>query len=360
MIPLVAGRVVRCRSWWHESDDGQRLICDLCPRHCALKPGERGFCFVRENRDGRVVSTTYGRSTGFCIDPIEKKPLNQFYPGTPVLSFGTPGCNLGCTFCQNWTMSRSRDVEAACEEAQPQAIAAAARSNTAAAAWPSPTTIRSSGRNTPSTPPGRATPWASRPWRSRPATSPTSARPAFYETMDAANVDLKGFTDEFYRQYCGGRLQPVFDTLRWLVHESRTWVEITNLIIPQANDSPEDIRRMCQWIAAELGAGRAAAFFGVSSRFQADRSRADAGGDAADGPRHRPRGRPALCLHGQRLRSRAAAHVLPRLRPGGDPARGIRGRGVRDSRRPVHPLPDADRRPVRRRGRAPGAAGECR
>ena len=113
--------------WRHESDDGTRLICDLCPRHCALKPGERGFCFVRENRDGQVVSTTYGRSTGFCIDPIEKKPLNQFYPGTPVLSFGTPGCNLGCTFCQNWTMSRSRDVEAACERASPEAIAATAR-----------------------------------------------------------------------------------------------------------------------------------------------------------------------------------------------------------------------------------------
>ena len=113
--------------WWHESDDGTRLICDLCPRHCALQAGRRGFCFVRENRDGRVVSTTYGRSTGFCIDPIEKKPLNQFYPGTPVLSFGTPGCNLGCKFCQNWTMSRSRDVEAACEQAAPEAIAAAAK-----------------------------------------------------------------------------------------------------------------------------------------------------------------------------------------------------------------------------------------
>ena len=118
---------VRAGGWWHEADDGKRLVCDLCPRGCVLRPGDRGFCFVRENRDGQIVSTTYGRSTGFCIDPIEKKPLNQFYPGTAVLSFGTPGCNLGCTFCQNWTMSRSRNVEAACEEAQPQAIAAAAR-----------------------------------------------------------------------------------------------------------------------------------------------------------------------------------------------------------------------------------------
>jgi pyruvate formate lyase activating enzyme len=112
--------------WWHASDDGQWLICDLCPRHCALRPGDQGFCFVRENRDGQVVSTTYGRSTGFSIDPIEKKPLNQFYPGTAVLSFGTPGCNLGCVFCQNWTQSRSRDIEAACQQATPRAIATAA------------------------------------------------------------------------------------------------------------------------------------------------------------------------------------------------------------------------------------------
>ena len=118
---------IRAGGWWHESDDGSRLVCDLCPRACVLRPGDRGFCFVRENRDGQMVSTTYGRSTGFCIDPIEKKPLNQFYPGTAVLSFGTPGCNLGCTFCQNWTMSRSRNVEAACQAAEPQAIAAAAQ-----------------------------------------------------------------------------------------------------------------------------------------------------------------------------------------------------------------------------------------
>ena len=117
----------RTAGWWHDAEERAAVVCDLCPRGCVLRPGDRGFCFVRENRDGRIVSTTYGRSTGFCIDPIEKKPLNQFYPGTAVLSFGTPGCNLGCTFCQNWTMSRSRDVEAACERAAPEAIAAAAK-----------------------------------------------------------------------------------------------------------------------------------------------------------------------------------------------------------------------------------------
>ena len=238
--------------WQHESDDGTRLVCDLCPRRCALGPGQRGFCFVRENRDGRIVSTTYGRSTGFCIDPIEKKPLNQFYPGSPVLSFGTAGCNLGCTFCQNWTMSRNRDVEAACQTAAPESIAAAARRHgcrSVAFTYNDPIiwaeyaidtarACREAGIQTVAVTSGYITP---------------AARAAFFECIDATNVDLKGFTDEFYREYCGGQLQPVLDTLRWLVRESPVWVEITNLIIPEANDAPADIERMCRWIADELG-----------------------------------------------------------------------------------------------------------
>ena len=243
---------VRPGGWWHESDDGTRLICDLCPRHCVLRPGDRGFCFVRENRDGKIVSTTYGRSTGFCIDPIEKKPLNQFYPGTAVLSFGTAGCNLGCTFCQNWTMSRSRDIEAACQQAEPRAIATAAVEHgcrSVAFTYNDPIiwaeyaidTARAChavGVKTVAVTSGYIT---------------AAARAEFFDVMDAANVDLKGFTEEFYREYCAARLQPVLDTLRWLVHESQVWIEITNLIIPEANDSADDIQRMCQWIAAELG-----------------------------------------------------------------------------------------------------------
>lgn len=238
--------------WWHESSDGQRLICDLCPRHCALRTGERGFCFVRENRGGRVASTTYGRSTGFCIDPIEKKPLHHFFPGTAVLSFGTAGCNLGCAFCQNWTMSRSRDVEAACEEASPEAIAALAQrfgSESVAFTYNDPIiwaeyaidtarACRAAGLKTVAVTSGYIA---------------EAARAAFFEPMDAANVDLKGFSDEFYREYCGGRLQPVLDTLLWLGREKKTWLEITHLIIPQANDSPTDIERMCRWITTELG-----------------------------------------------------------------------------------------------------------
>ncbi len=111
----VAGDGVKSAGWWHASDDGSKVVCDLCPRGCSLAEGKRGFCFVRQNLDGRMVTTTYGRSTGFCIDPIEKKPLNHFYPGSSVLSFGTAGCNLGCKFCQNWEISKSREVDAAGE-----------------------------------------------------------------------------------------------------------------------------------------------------------------------------------------------------------------------------------------------------
>jgi pyruvate formate lyase activating enzyme len=239
--------------WQHKSSDGTRLICDLCPRHCALGPGERGFCCVRENRDGRIVSTTYGRSTGFCIDPIEKKPLHHFYPGTPVLSFGTPGCNLGCTFCQNWTASRSRDVEAACQTALPEAIAAAAAKHDcrsvaftyndpiiwAEYAIDTARACRAADIKTVAVTAGYIT---------------EAARGDFFAEIDAANVDLKGFSERFYREYCAARLQPVLDTLLWLARKSSVWLEITNLIIPGANDSAEEIDAMCQWIVAELGA----------------------------------------------------------------------------------------------------------
>jgi pyruvate formate lyase activating enzyme len=242
--------------WQHASDDRERVICDLCPRHCAVKPGERGFCFVRKNEDGKIVSTTYGRNTGLAVDPIEKKPLYQFYPGTAVLSFGTAGCNLGCRFCQNWTTTRSHDVDIAGQKASPEAIADAARRlgcRSIAFTYNDPIVWAEYAIDT-----ARACHAAdpNQPIKTVAVTSgyiTDAARPAFFESIDAANVDLKGFSDEFYKTYCGGRLQPVLDTLHWLAHESRAWLEITNLLIPQANDSPDEIRRMCEWIAAELG-----------------------------------------------------------------------------------------------------------
>lgn len=238
--------------WWHDAEDKRRIVCDLCPRGCVLRPGDRGFCFVRENSGGRLISTIYGRSTGFCVDPIEKKPLHQFYPGTAVLSFGTPGCNLGCNFCQNWTMSRSRDIESACQRATPEKIAAVAKQlgcRTVAFTYNDPIIWAEYAIDT-------AKACHALDIKTAAVTSgyiSDLARPAFFEHIDAANVDLKGFSDDFYRQYCGGRLQPVLDTLVYLAKEGRVWLEITNLLIPHANDSLREIETMCRWIAEELG-----------------------------------------------------------------------------------------------------------
>ena len=238
--------------WWHEEDEHGRIVCDLCPRECHLKPGDRGFCFVRENVGGEMVLTTYGRSTGFCIDPIEKKPLNQFLPGTSVLSFGTAGCNLGCKFCQNWDISKSREIERLSELATPEAIAEAARQlncRSVAFTYNDPViwaeyaidtakACHSVGVKTVAVTAGYITPLARGP---------------FYEVMDAANVDLKGFSEDFYQHLTLSHLQPVLDTLEWLKQETNVWFEITNLMIPQANDSPDEVRRMCDWILKHVG-----------------------------------------------------------------------------------------------------------
>ncbi|HEV7226327.1 MAG TPA: AmmeMemoRadiSam system radical SAM enzyme, partial [Pirellulales bacterium] len=239
--------------WWRADEEcSGRVVCELCPRACALRPGDRGFCFVRENREGEVVLSTYGRSTGFCIDPIEKKPLNHFYPGTSVLSFGTAGCNLGCKFCQNWSISKSREIERLSEAATPDAIAEAARrlgSKSVAFTYNDPVVwaeyaidtvraCRAAGVKTVAVTAGYISP---------------AARGPFFEFMDAANVDLKGFTEDFYRHVTLSHLEPVLDTLSWLKRETDVWFEITNLVIPQANDSLDEIREMCHWILDRLG-----------------------------------------------------------------------------------------------------------
>ncbi len=237
--------------WWHPVP-GERIVCDLCPRGCTLKPGDRGFCFVRENRGGQIVLTTYGRSTGFCVDPIEKKPLNHFFPGSSVLSFGTAGCNLGCKFCQNWSISKSREVRQLSEHATPHTIATAASQlgcRSVAFTYNDPViwaeyaidtapACHALGIKTVAVTAGYIT---------------ASARQAFFEVMDAANVDLKAFTEQFYQQLTLSHLQPVLDTLSWMQRETNVWLEITNLVIPRANDGHDEFRRMCDWILAELG-----------------------------------------------------------------------------------------------------------
>ncbi len=208
--------------WWHKDGETDRVICDLCPRECAMKEGDRGFCFVRQNVGGEMMLTTYGRSTGFCIDPIEKKPLNHFYPGTSVLSFGTAGCNLGCKFCQNWDISKAREVERLSHRAFPEEIALAAKSLDchsgaytsndplvwAEAAIETAKACRQHGVKSVAVTAGYIT---------------EEARGPFFEYMDAANVDLKAFTEEFYYKITYAHLAPILDTLKWLSHETDVW-----------------------------------------------------------------------------------------------------------------------------------------
>jgi len=237
--------------WWHPLADG-RIQCDLCPRDCRLHEGQRGLCFVRKRENDRMVLTTYGRSSGFCVDPVEKKPLNQFYPGTSILSFGTAGCNLACKFCQNWDISKSREMDRLMDAATPGTIAAAAaRLGCASVAFTYNDPVifaeyamdiadacHEKGIKTVAVTAGYM--------REAP-------RREFYARMDAANVDLKAFTDDFYWRVCGGRLQPVLDTLEYLVKETGVWTEITTLLIPGKNDSDEELRAECRWIRDHLG-----------------------------------------------------------------------------------------------------------
>jgi pyruvate formate lyase activating enzyme len=237
--------------YWHALENG-RVQCDLCPRFCKLLEGQRGLCFVRAREHDQIVLTTYGRSSGFCVDPIEKKPLNHFLPGTPVLSFGTAGCNLACKFCQNWDISKSREVDTLADQASPEKIAAAARRlgcHSVAFTYNDPVIFheyaidvaaacREAGIASVAVTAGEVCP---------------EPRAEFYRFMDAANVDLKGFTDRFYRQVCGGELGPVLDTLKYLKHETAVWFEITTLLIPGENDSNAELDALTRWVAAELG-----------------------------------------------------------------------------------------------------------
>jgi pyruvate formate lyase activating enzyme len=236
---------------WHRLDDG-RLQCNVCPRYCKLRDGQRGLCFVRARAGDEVVLTTYGRSSGFCIDPIEKKPLNHFLPGTPVLSFGTAGCNLACKFCQNWDISKSREFDRLQDSASPEAIAHAAANTgcrSVAYTYNDPVIFLEYAMDV-------AQACHEQDIRNVAVTAgyvTEAAREEFFAPIDAANVDLKAFTDRFYWKICGGHLEPVLDTLRYLKAETDVWIELTTLLIPGENDSESEIDAMTQWIAGQLG-----------------------------------------------------------------------------------------------------------
>ena len=238
--------------YWHRNDDG-RLQCDLCPRDCKLHEGQRGACFVRMRQGEQMVLTTYGRSSGFCIDPIEKKPLNNFYPGSSVFSFGTAGCNLACKFCQNWDISKSHDMDRLMDQASPETIAQAARQHgckSVAFTYNDPVIFAEYAMDT-------ADACHALGIKTVAVTAGyihAQPRREFFAKMDAANVDLKAFTEDFYFKLTSAHLQPVLDTLRYLKHETSVWLELTTLLIPGRNDSDEELTAMCRWIQQELGA----------------------------------------------------------------------------------------------------------
>ena len=237
--------------YWHLLADG-RAQCDLCPRPCKLHEGQRGLCFVRSRAGDEVVLTTYGRSSGFCVDPVEKKPLNHFLPGSAVLSFGTAGCNLACRFCQNWDISKSKEVETLSQTASPGAIGRAAKAlgaESLAFTYNDPVPFmeyavdcadaaHELGLRAIAVTAGYICP---------------EPRADMYARMDAANVDLKAFSEDFYKHICGGQLGAVLETLEYLHNETRAWVEVTNLLIPGANDSAAEVDAMTSWVVAHLG-----------------------------------------------------------------------------------------------------------
>src|SRR5437764_554134 len=236
---------------WHALPDG-RIQCDVCPRACKLREGQRGLCFVRGRVEDQVVLASYGRSSGFCVDPVEKKPLNHFLPGTPVLSFGTAGCNLACRFCQNWDISKSREIDTLSSEASPEALAQ--------------TTVRLGCRGVAFT---YNDPVIFMEYAMDVADAcralgikavavtagymHAAPRREFYAKMDAANVDLKAFTEAFYHRLTAAHIEPVKETLRYLKHETEVWTEITTLLIPGHNDGDAEISELTAWVAKELG-----------------------------------------------------------------------------------------------------------
>ncbi len=242
---------MKLASWQKPLENG-KILCTLCPRYCTLGEGQKGFCFIRENIDGKIYSTGYGKPIGFAVDPIEKKPLYHFLPGTGILSFGTAGCNLGCKFCQNWTMSKARQDLAGSFEVSPETVVALAkkyRAPSIAYTYNDPVIFgeyvidisklaRQEGIKSVMVTAGYITP---------------EARKDVFRNIDAANVDLKAFSETFYKKYAAAHLQPVLDTLKWIKNETGIWLEVTTLLIPGLNDSEDELKAECNWIVENLG-----------------------------------------------------------------------------------------------------------
>ncbi len=229
-----------------------KVQCCICPRKCVLDEGQSGFCHVRKNVAGELTLQTYGYNTGLAIDPIEKKPLYQFYPTSPILSFGTLGCNMGCRFCQNWQTTKNKSDCQSGNKTSPQEIIRIAQNyncKSVAFTYNDPIIFyeyaldtaklcRENGIKTVAVTSGYINP--------EPAKE-------FFPLMDAANIDLKGFSEEFYRKNCLAHLQPVLDTIEYVSNETDCHVELTTMLIEGENDNEDMIKGECDWILKHIG-----------------------------------------------------------------------------------------------------------
>ncbi len=242
---------LKLAKWWEPHSSG-KILCTLCPRYCTIGEDQIGFCFIRQNINGKLYSLGYGRPTGFAIDPIEKKPLNHFLPGSTILSFGTAGCNLGCKFCQNWSISKAKLNSVHSQFASPAEvinIAIKHKTPSIAFTYNDPVIF------------GEYVIDISKLAREQNINSvmvtagyiDKNARKEVFEFIDAANIDLKAFSEMFYHKLTFSHLAPVLNTLIWLKNETNIWFEITTLLIPKENDSEEEIKRMSEWILKNLG-----------------------------------------------------------------------------------------------------------
>lgn len=251
MLNEIDAKDLKLANWW-EPAEKNKILCTLCPRYCKIGEGQPGFCYIRQNHGGKLYTLGYGNPTGFAIDPIEKKPLNHFHPGSSILSFGTAGCNLGCKFCQNWSISKAKLDDSNSLSASPEDVVKLAKQYKApsiAYTYNDPTIF------------GEYVIDISKIAREEKINSvmvtagyiDKKARKDVYKYIDAANVDLKGFTERFYNKVTFSSLKDVLDTLVWLKNETGIWFEITTLLIPGENDSTEEIQNECDWILNNLG-----------------------------------------------------------------------------------------------------------
>ncbi len=248
--PKAEGGVLR-EAMFYKKIQGDTVQCQICFRNCVIPEGKRGFCWNRENRKGTLFNIVHSKPSAIHIDPIEKEPQLHMLPGTPILCFGTAGCNFRCRFCHNWHLSQRPIEEMSYTVVTPEQaveIAVAKKIPTLSFTYNEPISFYEYVYDVARLAKAKGLRIL---WHSNGSINPDPLRELLKYT-DAVTIDLKGFTEEFYRKASSARLEPVLTTMK-IIKEEGKWLEIVNLVIPGMNDNPNDIRRMCEWIKENLG-----------------------------------------------------------------------------------------------------------